>query len=54
MHHAYLGGLLEHTLAVSQLAEMITGSYPTLDKDLLLTGALLHDIGKTEEFTYDT
>ena len=54
MHHAYLGGLLEHTLAVSQLAAMIAGSYPSLDMDLLVTGALLHDIGKTEEFSYDT
>lgn len=54
MHHAYLGGLLEHTLAVSQLAEMLAGYYPALDRDLLLTGALLHDIGKTVEFTFDT
>ena len=46
MHHAYLGGLLEHTLAVSQLAVMLAGYYPTLNRDLLLTGALLHDIGK--------
>lgn len=53
MHHAYLGGLLEHTLAVSQLAEMLAKFYPTLDTDLLLTGALLHDIGKTEEFSFD-
>jgi 3'-5' exoribonuclease len=53
MHHAYLGGLLEHTLAVSQLAEMLAGFYPALNRDLLLTGALLHDIGKTKEFTYD-
>ena len=54
MHHAYLGGLLEHTLAVSQLAHMLAGFYPTLDRDLLLSGALLHDIGKTKEFSYDT
>jgi 3'-5' exoribonuclease len=53
MHHAYLGGLLEHTLAVSQLAKMLAGFYPALDKDLLLAGALLHDIGKTEEFSFD-
>jgi 3'-5' exoribonuclease len=54
MHHAYLGGLLEHTLAVSQLAAMLAGFYPTLDRDLLLTGALLHDIGKTKEFAFET
>jgi 3'-5' exoribonuclease len=54
MHHAYLGGLLEHTLAVSQLAEMLSGFYPALDRDLLLAGALLHDIGKTKEFSFDT
>jgi len=49
MHHAYLGGLLEHTLAVTQLAEMLAGFYPALDRNLLVTGALLHDIGKTRE-----
>jgi 3'-5' exoribonuclease len=54
MHHAYLGGLLEHTLAVSQLAGMLAGFYPSLDRDLLLAGALLHDIGKTREFTFET
>ena len=54
MHHAYLGGLLEHTLAVSQLAEMVSDFYPTLDRELLLAGALLHDIGKTREFAFDT
>jgi 3'-5' exoribonuclease len=54
MHHAYLGGLLEHTLAVSQLAEMLADFYPALDRDLLLAGALLHDIGKTREFTFET
>ena len=54
MHHAYLGGLLEHTLAVTQLAEMLAGFYRLLDRDLLITGALLHDIGKTRELSYDT
>ena len=53
MHHAYLGGLLEHTLTVSQLAEMLAGFYRLLDRDLLITGALLHDIGKTRELSYD-
>lgn len=52
MHHAYLGGLLEHTVAVARLAEAVSRLYPGLDADLLLAGALLHDLGKTEELTY--
>ena len=52
MHHAYLGGLLEHTLAVAQLASMLADFYPALDRDLLMTVALLHDIGKTREFAF--
>ena len=54
MHHAYLGGLLEHTLAVAQLAEKLPAFYPMLDRDLLVTGALLHDIGKTKELSYSS
>lgn len=54
MHHAYLGGLLEHTLSVAQLASLLADFYPALDRDLLLTGALLHDIGKTQELTFNT
>ncbi len=54
MHHAYLGGLLEHTLAVAQLADMLADFYPALDRDLLLAGALLHDIGKTRELAFDS
>jgi 3'-5' exoribonuclease len=53
MHHAYLGGLLEHTLAVAKLAGLIADCYPALDRDLLMTGALLHDIGKTRELAFD-
>lgn len=54
MHHAYLGGLLEHTLAVAELAVMMADRYgDALDRDLLLAGAILHDIGKTREFSYD-
>lgn len=53
MHHAYIGGLLEHTLAVSQLAAQVSELYPVLDRDLLITGAMLHDIGKTREFAFD-
>ncbi len=54
MHHAYVGGLLEHTLAVARLAESICTLYPTLDRSLLITGALLHDIGKLKEFSFDS
>ena len=50
-HHAYVGGLLEHTVSVGQLALLIAGHYPHLDRDVLLSGALLHDIGKVEELT---
>jgi len=49
-HHAYLGGLLEHTVAVTMLAQETCGLHPRLDSDLLLSAAILHDIGKTREF----
>lgn len=52
MHHVYLGGLLEHSLAVADLADDICRRYPTLNRDLLLTGALLHDVGKVAELCY--
>ena len=52
MHHVYLGGLLEHSLAVATLAVDICGRYPGLNRDLLLVGALLHDAGKVEELRY--
>jgi 3'-5' exoribonuclease len=51
-HHAYLGGLLEHTVAVAALAIELCTLHPRLDRDLLLAAALLHDLGKTREFTY--
>jgi len=51
MHHAYIGGLLEHTLAVARLAESTCHLYPTIDRSLLIAGAILHDIGKVEEFS---
>lgn len=51
-HHAYLGGLLEHTVAVGTLARELCDLHRRLDCDLLLCAALLHDIGKTREFTY--
>jgi 3'-5' exoribonuclease len=50
-HHAYLGGLLEHTVAVTMLAQETCALHPRLDSDLLLTAAILHDVGKTREFT---
>ena len=50
MHHAYVGGLLEHTLAIARLAKEVCGLYPAVDRSLLLSGVLLHDIGKVREF----
>ena len=52
MHHAYLGGLLEHSLAVAELAREIGSRYAGVDAELLVAGALLHDIGKTKELAY--
>jgi 3'-5' exoribonuclease len=51
-HHAYLGGLLEHTVAVGTMALEMCQLHPRLDQNLLLTAALVHDLGKTREFTY--
>jgi 3'-5' exoribonuclease len=53
MHHAYLGGLLEHVVGLCGLAHQITEHYPELDLDLLLTAAILHDVGKLDELCYD-
>jgi len=50
-HHAYLGGLLEHTVAVATLVVELCAQHPRLDQDLLLTAAIVHDLGKTREFT---
>jgi 3'-5' exoribonuclease len=52
-HHAYLGGLLEHTVAVAEMCDFVSQQYARVDRDLLLTAALLHDIGKTEELSFD-
>ncbi len=52
-HHIYLGGLLEHTLSVVRLLEKVSEHYPTLNKDMVITGGILHDIGKIYEFSYD-
>jgi 3'-5' exoribonuclease len=52
MHHAYIGGLLEHVVSLIGLAAALSAHYPDLDADLLLTGVVLHDIGKIEELRY--
>jgi 3'-5' exoribonuclease len=52
MHHAYIGGLLEHTLSMAILSETIAGHYGGVDRDLLLAGVILHDVGKTRELEY--
>jgi 3'-5' exoribonuclease len=51
-HHAYLGGLLEHTVAVATLAHETCQLHPGVNSDLLICAALVHDIGRTREFTY--
>ena len=51
-HHSYLGGLLEHTVAVGTLALEACTLHPRLDQALLLTASLVHDLGRTREFTY--
>ncbi|MGB4658970.1 MAG: HD domain-containing protein [Mobilitalea sp.] len=51
VHHGFVGGLLEHTLSVVKLCEYYTVSYPILNRDLLITAALLHDVGKMEELS---
>lgn len=53
MHQAYLGGLLEHTVMVTKNALKLAENYPQANRDLLTAGALLHDIGKTIEFSYE-
>ena len=52
-HHVYIGGLLEHTLSVVQLLAMVADHYQGVKRDILITGGILHDIGKIYEFTYD-
>jgi 3'-5' exoribonuclease len=51
-HHAYLGGLLEHVVTLLDAAERLLPLYPHLDRDLLLMGVFLHDVGKVRELTY--
>lgn len=51
VHHGFVGGLLEHTLSVTKLCEYYCGAYPILNRDLLLTAAMCHDIGKVRELS---
>jgi 3'-5' exoribonuclease len=53
IHHAYLGGLLEHVLSLCTLARAVAAHYPNIDYDLLLAGVVLHDIGKIYELNYE-
>ena len=52
-HHVYIGGLLDHTLSVTKLLDLMTQHYRGINRDLLLTGGILHDIGKIHEYSYD-
>jgi 3'-5' exoribonuclease len=52
-HHAYRGGLLEHVVTLLEAADRISGLYPEIDRDLLLVGAFLHDVGKIRELRFD-
>jgi len=52
-HHAYLGGLVEHTVAVAEMCDFVSQQYGRVNRDLLMTAALLHDIGKTQELTFE-
>ena len=51
VHHGFVGGLLEHTLSVTRLCDYYAGYYPMINRDLLLTAAIFHDIGKTRELS---
>lgn len=53
LHHAWLGGLLEHVVSLCTLADRVAPHYPILHRDLLLTGVILHDIGKLRELSWD-
>ena len=53
LHHAYIGGLLDHVVSLFRSCDLICQNYPQLNRDLLLTGAFLHDIGKIHELTYN-
>src|SRR5262249_26247211 len=52
LHHAYIGGLLDHVVSLFRSCDLVARNYPQINRDLLLTGAFLHDIGKIYELTY--
>ncbi len=52
LHHAYIGGLLDHVVSLFKICDLACRNYPQIDRDLLLAGAFLHDIGKIHELTY--
>jgi 3'-5' exoribonuclease len=52
MHHAYIGGLLDHVVSLCRSCDLLSRNYPQVNRDLLLTGAFLHDIGKIHELSY--
>ncbi len=52
LHHAYIGGLIEHTLSVVAMSDRAAAHYPLIDRDLLIAGALLHDLAKIEEYEF--
>src|SRR5262245_18380646 len=52
LHHAYIGGLLDHVVSLFRSCDLVCRNYPQINRDLLLTGAFLHDIGKIHELTY--
>ena len=51
IHHSFVGGLLQHTLRVTQMCDYYSSRYPLINRDLLITGAMLHDVGKLEELS---
>lgn len=53
LHHAYLGGLLEHTLTLMQIADRVCPLYPRINRDIVMMGLFLHDLGKTRELVFD-
>jgi 3'-5' exoribonuclease len=53
LHHAYIGGLLDHVVSLFRSCDLMCRNYPQMNRDLLLTGAFLHDIGKIQELTYN-
>ncbi len=53
-HHGYIHGLIEHTLEMIKICDLMCDFHPQINRDLLVSGAILHDFGKTEELSYDS